>query len=67
MTDESEADDDEYGNFANYIPDEDDDFHFRQNDYNTDMEVADRSVETVSDSPDEELRKANVFRYLSLL
>ena len=33
---------------------------FRQNDYDTAaaaMQVADRSVETVSDSPDEELRK----------
>ena len=34
--------------------DEDDDFDFRQNDYDTAaaaMQVADRSVETVSDSP----------------
>ena len=55
VTDESEADDDEDDNVANYITDEDDDFDFRQNDYDTamPMQVADRSVET--DSPDEEL------------
>ena len=39
--------------------DEDDDFDFRENDHGTAMPVADRSVETVSDSPDEELGKAN--------
>lgn len=65
LTDGSEADKDK--NFANYETDENDDFDFRQNDYDTAMEVANRSVETVSDSPDEELRKANEFRYLSLL
>ena len=43
-TDESEADND---NFVNYITDEEDDFDFCQNDYYTDMEVADQSVETV--------------------
>ena len=61
----NEADKDE--NFANYETDEDDDFDFRQNYYDTAMEVANRSVEMVSDSPDEELWKANEFRYLSLL
>ena len=37
MTDESVADDDEDGNFANYITGEveDDDFVFRENDYDT--------------------------------
>ena len=35
------ADDDEDDNFANYITDEDDDFDFRQNDYDTAMQVAD--------------------------
>ena len=54
VTDESEVDDDEDDNFANYITDEDDDFDFRQNDYDTAMQVADRSEEMVSDSPDEE-------------
>jgi len=58
-TDESEADDDEDYNFASYITDEDDDFDFRQNDYDTAMQVAGRSIETVSDSPDEELRKCS--------
>ena len=37
VTDESVADDDEDDNFANYITDEDDDFDFRQNDYDTAM------------------------------
>jgi len=56
VTNESEADDDEDDNFANYITDEDDDFDFRQNNYDmATMQVADRSVETLSDSPDEEL------------
>ena len=59
MTDESVADDDEDDNFANYITDEDDDFDFRENDYGTATQVADRSVEMVSDSPNEELGKAN--------
>ena len=53
VTDKSKVDDDEDDNFAHYITD----FDFRQNNYNTAMQVADRSVETVSDSPDEELRK----------
>ena len=57
VTDKSKVDDDEDDNFAHYITDEDDDFDFRQNNYNMAMQVADRSVETVSDSPDEELRK----------
>ena len=37
VTDESVADDDEDDNFANYITDEveDDDFDFRENDYDT--------------------------------
>ena len=37
VTDESVADDDEGDNFANYITDkvEDDDFDFRENDYDT--------------------------------
>ena len=35
------ADDDEDDNFANYITDEDDDFDFCQNDYDTAMQVAD--------------------------
>ena len=65
LTDGSEEDED--ANFANYETDENDDFDFRQNDYDTAMEVANRSVETVSDCPDEELRKAKKFRYLSLL
>ncbi|KAI0220107.1 hypothetical protein LSAT2_028353, partial [Lamellibrachia satsuma] len=60
LTDGSEEDED--ANFANYETDENDDFDFRQNDYDTAMEVANRSVETVSDSPDEELRKAKKFR-----
>ena len=38
---------------------EDDDFDFRENDYGTATQVAERSVETVSDSPDAELGKAN--------
>ena len=60
VTDESVADDDEDDNFANYITDEveDDNFDFRENDYGTAMHVAERSVETVSDSPDAELGKA---------
>ena len=33
VTDESEADDDEDDNNANYITDENDDFDFRENDY----------------------------------
>ena len=56
VTDESEAEDD---NNANYITDKDNDFDFHENDYGTAMPVADRSVESVSDSPDEELGKAN--------
>ena len=35
MTDESVVDDDEDDNFANYITEEDDDFDFRENDYDT--------------------------------
>ena len=54
LTDGSEEDED--ANFANYETDEDDDF-------DTAMEVANRSVETVSDSPDEELQKVKKFRF----
>ena len=45
LTDGSEANEDEDENFANYIPDEDDNFDFRQSCYDTTIEVADRSIE----------------------